>query len=78
MTCTSRTDNDALGEPVGLGKGVIVRMAIMQASVKAQLVKNPKVVWRRFRALCILVHEARTANGEVEREGSTAIEVAQP
>jgi hypothetical protein len=51
---------EARGEPVGAGTGMIERRAIMQARVKAQLVKYPKVVWRRLRALCIVVKERQS------------------
>jgi hypothetical protein len=48
-----RTETVALGEPAGAGTGTIERRAIIEARVKAQVVKNPKVVWRRLRALCM-------------------------
>jgi len=48
-----RTDIEALGESVGAGMGTKERRAMIEASVKAQVVKNPKVVWTRLRALCM-------------------------
>ena len=46
---------EAVGGVEGAGTGRMERSAMMEASVKAQEVKKPKVVWRRVRALCILI-----------------------
>lgn len=38
----------------GVGRGMREMKAIMPARVKAQVVKKPKVVWRRLREECMV------------------------
>lgn len=43
-----------MGEEVRVGNGRRERTAIIDASVNAQVVMNPKAFWRRARALCMV------------------------